>query len=153
MIYTINGIPFALDETKKYYDFFISFGKPVLAEVTFTALFQAMASGEVDIQTYRDDMVLLDRWIREAPRKRMWRKRKLAGEMEIVHDGIVISVDSGEYWFDTFPDADAEEIFVALENSGHVARRFLETFLPDVAERCKQRRHPAEATYIGPVEP
>lgn len=137
--FTIAGKPFEFDDSKRYRDFYRASGERVLIDVPFGQLLEALADG-VRPMMFAGELMLLDRWTREAPRKRFYRGLKVAGVMVV----------SAEYWFEDRPDAEAEEIFGDLENTGTLARRILEAFLPEIAARCKEAHHPAEAIYPDP---
>lgn len=108
-----------------------------LVEVPFAQVLEALAHG-IGIGVFENDLVLLDRWVGEAPRKRFYRELKLDG----------VTVVSGEYWFED--RADGAEIIDSLENSGQLARRILEAFLPAIAFACQQKPHPAAVLYPDP---
>ncbi len=137
--YSIKGVSFEYDESLQYLDFFVNPG-PNLVEIRWDTLLEAFRDGKIQAEQLEYEMVMLDRWHRDVPRKRFYRK--------MVKEGF--GVLSGEYWFENMPDEKAEEIFTGLTNSAVVARKFLETFLPAVAEKCKQEHHPAEKYYIDP---
>lgn len=136
--YTIGGKAFEFDETKKYLDFYLTSGVRNLVDVPFAAVLEALESSASMIGRFTDELMMLDRWVHEANRKRFYRKMVLEG----------FTVVSGEYWFEDRDDGLA--IIDALENSGRLARRILEAFDPSMAFACKQSPHPATVTYIDP---
>jgi hypothetical protein len=140
--FTINGKPFEFDETKRYLDFYLVRGERNLVDMNaaWPTTLEALACSPGSIHLFIAELVMLDRWIREAPRKRAYRKVVLAG----------FTVVSGEYWFEDRDDGEA--IIDALENSGKLARRILEELAPDVARACQtQKLHPASSMYVGPL--
>jgi hypothetical protein len=139
-VHVIKDVPFEFDETIEYYDFFIEANQPRLVSVDFDVMLGDFALGQRNVVDFREMFILLDRWLRDVPRKKFYRN--------MVKNGAVVC--SNEYWFDDLPDEQAEEIFTRLENSGKLARRFLEVFLPEVAEQCQKDHHPAEKYYIDP---
>ena len=142
--FTINGVPFEFDDSKQYFDFYIDKGQPLVVGVDFGGLLSFLQQGKGTLDEIKEELVLMDRWIVEAPRKRFYRGLILQGA----------GVLSGEYFFDHLPDEKAEELFTNLENTGLFARRMLETFFPQLAERCKAANvndpHPATRHYIDP---
>ena len=136
--YTINGTPFSYDDTLHYYDFFLQNNQRFLVEIRWDQVLQELQSGQTQIERLSEELILLDRWSRDAPRKRHYRKW--------LKEGVIVL--SGEYWFDDYSDEEAERIFVGFENSAKVARRLIETFLPALTEQCNQTPHPAQRYYV-----
>jgi len=136
--YTLDGKPFEFDETQTYLDFFLEGDRRYLVPVPFAETLAVLQNGTVTFDLVEMEMVLLDRWLREAPRKRFYRGLKLSGA----------HVLSDEYWFEDRDDGDA--IIDALERSGQVARRLLEHCSPATAFACAQNPHPASVNYIDP---
>lgn len=143
--YEINGKTIEFDNTKTYMDFYLKDGNRILVCVDFSGIFEDLISGTqegVTLDTCRHFMIYLDRWTREVNRKRFYRQR--------IKDGSHVFFLSTEYWFEDFSDEEADKIFTNLENTGQLARRFLELFFPEDAEKCKQDHHPAEKYYVAP---
>lgn len=139
-VFEIQGVPFEFDEEKKYYDFFLEEGEQRLVQVDFEKILEALSSGLLTLEQTKEEFILVDRWRREATRKRLYR--------HMVKQGYTVLSD--EYWFENFPDDEAEEIFVNLENSGHLAYRVLEAFFPEDAAKCNYIKHPAAKYYSDP---
>ena len=140
--YTVNGVSFEYDETKLYLDFFVNETGYHLVQVDWNILLSQLQEGKYTAEQLEYDMTMMDRWIHDVPRKRHYRK--------MVKEGF--NVLSGEFWFENVPDDEAEKYFDGLLNSGLLARHFIETFLPALAEKVKSDRHPAYNHYIDPSD-
>ena len=138
--FTINNTDFEYDESKLYLDFFVNQGGPNMVTIDWGMLLQKIEDGKIQLPDLEYDLTMWDRWIYDVPRKRQYR--------QMVKEGF--HVLSGEYWFENVPDEEVEKCFQGLTNTGELARRFIETFLPDLAEKCKSDRHPAYNHYIEP---
>lgn len=114
--FTINGKTVELDETLEYADFWVEGNKPVGVYLDWGALLEPLESGKIkwDCATV-DHFRMLSRWVREAPRKRHYRKMKLEG----------FTVLSTEYFFE---QEGGDKFIDALERSGQMAAKVLACF-------------------------
>jgi hypothetical protein len=111
--YAIAGKKIQLDETKTYLDFYIQNGEPKLVSIDFTQLLENVQKGTIpagkELNSY---LMCLKRWLREAPRKRIYRGLREQG----------MTVVSGEYFFD---GDGGDKIIDNLENTGKLAEYLL----------------------------
>jgi hypothetical protein len=139
--FTINGVVFEYDDTLPYLDFWVDAEGGHLVDMQWDVLFTMLVEGKTTLEELDEPMILMDRWIRDVPRKRFYRGLVKSGA----------HVMSGEFWFENEPDEEAEKIFQGLENTGNLARKFLEAFRPELAQKCRDDRyHPATKHYISP---
>lgn len=108
--YTINQQTFEFDETRKYADFFICRGERRLVEIDWHELLRRLESGDQAWEGVSRDVLLLSRWVHEAPRKRFY--HLLGSDPRVV-------VASSEEFFIGHPQGMA--ILDALEHTGQVA--------------------------------
>lgn len=108
--YTINQQPFEYDETRKHADFFICQGERRLVEIDWHELLRRLESGDMAWQGVAREILLLTRWVHEAPRKRFY--HELGSDSRVV-------IASGEEFFIGLPGGPA--IINALEATGQVA--------------------------------
>jgi len=107
--YQIADKPFEFDDSKKYFDFYLTDRKPNLVEVNWDALLSRLQDGSIQWDEATTQFVKdLTRWVNEAPRKRFYRKMRLDG----------MTVVSTEYFFE---EEGGEEIIDNFENTGKVA--------------------------------
>lgn len=104
------------DDSKNYLDFFIHVGHPTLATINFGDMLRALSLGEIPIdEEFKNYLIYLERWTREAPRKRFYRELKLRG----------VTVLCDECWFE---EEDGTQIINDLENTGLFAKYLLNIF-------------------------
>lgn len=115
-VFTINGKTVELDETLEYADFHVEGNKPVAHYVNWEWLLESLESGKIkwDCATV-DNLRMLSRWVREAPRKRHFRKMRLEG----------FTVLSTEFFFE---QEGGDKFIDALERSGQMAAKVLAVY-------------------------
>lgn len=139
--FTINGVVFEYDDTLEYMDFWVDNEGGHLVDMRWDVMLSMLAEGKVKLEELDEPLILMDRWIRDVPRKRFYRG--------LIKQGAHVMSD--EFWFNEETDEDAEKIFQGLENTGNLARKFLEMFRPELAQKCRDDRyHPATKHYIDP---
>jgi hypothetical protein len=109
--YILNERPFSFDETRAYRDFYVQGTEQCLCEVCWEELLRRLESGDAswDAAVARS-VLMLSRWVHEAPRKRFYRKLALEGGVAVV---------SGEQFF--IQTEEGDQIIDGLEASGQVA--------------------------------
>ncbi len=111
--FQINEKTIEFDETNEYLDFFLEGGKQKLAKIDFGKMLESVQSGQIPIDDkLKEYMQYLQRWTKEAPRKRFYRKMRAEG----------FTVLSTEQFFD---GESGEETIDKLENTGKFADYFL----------------------------
>jgi hypothetical protein len=111
--FVIAGEVVKIDETKEYLDFYKEEGVSNLVSLDLVKLLDALASGEVALSDIKDQLDHLQRWVTEAPRKKMKRDMRKIGIVVLTTDEL-FEADGGE------------EIIEKLENTGKIAQQLLE---------------------------
>lgn len=117
--FILNGVEIKFDETLKYYDFWVTKGKPDPFTVDFNIVCTGLQSEEIPwngdtIQAFK----LLSRWVLEAPRKRGFRNMILEG----------IQVASTEHFFEC---EGGDKFIDGLERTGQLAAQILGAYGED----------------------
>lgn len=116
--YKIAGKSVQFDESKTYMDFFIQDGRQRLVETNFGKMLELLQSGKMSVDNkFKDYLVLISRWTKEAPRKRLYRKMRSEG----------FNVVSSEQFFD---GEGGDKVIDGLENTGKLADYLLKQLFP-----------------------
>jgi hypothetical protein len=115
-IFRLNEQDVEIDETLTYAEFFVNDGKPNFFKFDLIKLLTEMEAGNIEFKNAKKELKLLSRWVKEAPRKRFFRKEKQDG----------MPVLSTEYFFEDIDEG--EEMINMLENSGRAAVKILAAY-------------------------
>lgn len=118
MFLFLNGHKLEFDESLTYADFSVNSGKPEPTQIDMKQVLAHVESGKFTWEMMKNEFRMWSRWVEEAPRKRFFRHRILAGDI-----GALLST---EFFFHDWEKG--EEFIDCLENTGKLAARVLECF-------------------------
>jgi len=113
--YTINGTDIVLEDVM-YYEFFIGDNdEPQFLTMKWDKILSQLESGKMNWESNKPNIMMLSRWVNEAPRKRRYR--------DLMREGHPVA--STEYFF----EADGGDEFIdGLERTGKLAAEVLRAY-------------------------